>query len=131
MQTAVPMMVCGGVLGAALLDRTTFHTWRDFGVMLGPVASASLLFIAASLFAPSLVPSGRLVWPQNLTLPVVFAMLVRVSVILWASPPNAIFQPLDPLRPALVWTQPFALFLLFACESAFLTVMMQVRRTPV
>lgn len=108
-QLGAVLFLIAAVVGYLCLDRSQFNSWQDLAVLAGPVASASLLFVAAAMFAPGLLAPRRLAFPLNVTLPIVFAALVRASVVLWLSPQSAVFATQEALRPAMVWTRPFPL----------------------
>jgi len=116
-QVAAFLFLCAAGTGYALIDRSLIRSSEEVAIFLGPPASAALLFVASGLGFPNLMSPGRLAFPLNLTLPVVFALLIRVSVILWASPSSAAFRTLDPLMPALSWAQagPLAISALVQC----------------
>jgi hypothetical protein len=127
-RTAGWLFLSSAALGYFLLNRAEYPALRDYAVVLGPLASATLVYIAASLAIRDLHAPGRLVFPLNLTLPVVFTLLIRVSVILWASPSGPAFRTPDALLPALVWTNPLALALLALIQCALLTLLSFVSR---
>ena len=113
----------GAVLGYFLLDRKTFPAFRDYMIAIGPVATATLLYLGLSMALPDLHAPGRLGFPLNFTLPVVFVVLIRVAVILWASPSGSAFRAPDVLLPALVWTNYTALGVLLLIQIAILSVL--------
>jgi len=98
--------------------------------MLGPVGSATLLFCVAGTARPGLLGGDGVVrFPLNLTLPLVYTVLTRLSVLLWASPEQSAFRPVDPLIPALFWAQPMALAAMCALQVAVLSAWLAYRRS--
>jgi len=121
-QTAALLFLCAAGAGYILVDRSLLRSPQEYAIFLGPPASASLLFVAAGVGFPHLLSPGRLAFPLNLTLPIVFPMLIRVSVILWASPSSAVFRAFDPLMPALSWTNAGPLALSALIQAIVLSV---------
>jgi hypothetical protein len=115
-------------VGLLVVDRRALHGIEPALILTGPIFSSTLLGGVVLLCFPQAVPGGRVEFPLNVTMPVVFALFVRASVILWTSPQSAIFQPADPLRPALAWTSWPSLGWLAAAEFAVLTGIIGLRR---
>ncbi|AIE85043.1 hypothetical protein [Fimbriimonas ginsengisoli] len=120
-RTACLLFATAVSVGFLLADHREYRQLRDYAVLLGPIASATLIFIAVSLARPNLHAPGRLVFPLTITLPVVFVLLVRVSVVLWTSPEGSAFRASDALLPALAWTHPLRLAVLALTQCAVLT----------
>jgi|GEM_PF-2206498 len=106
-------LTCAGVLygvasavGAGLLWTNGVRDVLSFMVVLGVAASATILFIVAGLTVPNLFAVGRIAFPLNLTLPVVYVLLLVVSVLLWTSTGSALVLVPEPLLPARLWAVP-------------------------
>jgi hypothetical protein len=117
----------GVLVGYLFLDRKTYAGAGAMLVATGPLASAVLLNASAIALVPRLLPGRPLGSPTNFTMPVVFALLLRVSEILWTSPPSAAFRPPEPLLPALIWSKPLVLLALAGLQSAVMTAWILLR----
>ncbi len=104
-QTAALLFFCSGLGGAFVAMREEYKAFPALAIFLGPPAAGAVLFIGAVLGFPDLLGGGRIAFPMNLTLPIVFALLTRVALVVWASQSSAAFRPFDPIVPALVWQE--------------------------
>lgn len=125
-QTAAILFLCAATAGYVLFDRAELHDLQRVAIFLGPPASAALLFVAAALGFPNLLAPGRIAFPLNLTLPIVFVLLIRVSVILWATQSSAVFRAFDPLIPALSWVGIGPLFVSAMLQCLVLSIIVIV-----
>lgn len=119
-QLAAILFVCAAASGLYLL-RGGGATFTGMWIVMGPPASAGLLFVGSTLLFPNLLAPGRIAFPLNVTLPIVYALLTRVSVVLWASPASAAFAPYDPMVPALIWSRTDALAVVALLQCAVLS----------
>lgn len=122
LKIAGTFLICGFTSSALQIQRTGHIEPRDFAVLLGPLASGTVLFPLITTLVPTVLGSNRLVFPLNFTLPLIHVMLVRVAVMLWTTPQCVAFQILDPLRPALFWVQVPALGALAFAECLVLSL---------
>lgn len=127
-QISTWLFFSAAVFGYFILDRKSYPLARDYAISLGPVASATLIYLAISFGIRELHAPGRLVFPLNLTLPLIFVMLIRVAVILWTSPTGAAFRTPEALAPALIWTNPLALTILALVQIGLLSGLSMVWR---
>lgn len=104
-QTAALLFACSAFAGYVVAMREEYRAYPALAVFLGPPAAGAVLFIGAVLGFPDLLGGSRIAFPMNFTLPVVFALLTRVALVVWASQSSAAFRPFDPIVPALVWEQ--------------------------
>lgn len=121
-QVAAILFACAAFSGLYLL-RGGGATFPGIWIVMGPPASAALLFVGSTLLFPNLLAPGRIAFPLNITLPVVYALLTRVSVVLWVSPTSAAFAPFDPMMPALMWSRTDALAVVALLQCAVLSTL--------
>jgi hypothetical protein len=122
LKIAGTFLICGLTSSALQIHRIGHVEPRDFAVLLGPLASGTVLFPLIASLVPTVLGSGKLVFPLNFTLPLIHVMLVRTAVMLWTTPQFAAFQILDPLKPALFWIQVPALGALAFAECLVLSL---------
>lgn len=104
---------------------------RQAGVSFGPVmtvalampASATLLFGLVGIAVPGLFATKRLRFPLPLTLPLVYATLLVVSVVLWTTQARPLFSVPQALRIAGFWTEGQTLSILVVAQALTLSIL--------
>lgn len=104
---------------------------RQAGVSFGPLmtvalampASASLLFGIVGILVPDLFATKRMRFPLPLTLPLVYAMLLVVSVVLWTTQGRPLFSVPQVLQIAGFWMEPQTLATLTITQGLGLTML--------
>lgn len=81
-----------------LLARSGGVTLLNLAISLGLVLITNFLFVLTGLLVPSLAAPGRLVFPLNLTLPLVFSSLGIVVAYLGARIGNPLEPAVEPFR---------------------------------
>ncbi|MGV3614642.1 MAG: hypothetical protein ACO1SV_04820 [Fimbriimonas sp.] len=99
-------------------------------VVLALPISATLLYVLMTFLVPSLLAPGRIAFPLNLTLPVVYAALTVASVVLWTTTGSAVFQVPDVLQVAQLWKQPATLVIVGIGQAITLTALGFLSRKP-
>lgn len=110
------------------LDRSGVQDPASRLIVLGLPISAALLYVAIGIIVPGLFARRRLAFPLNVTLPIVYASLLVLSVLLWTSPGNALVAVNEVVRPARVWLTPYELVRLGLLQALALTVPIAFRR---
>jgi hypothetical protein len=109
LQTALTLFAVAGAFGLVRLRQLGLSGREPTVVVLALPISATLLYVLIAFMVPSLLAPGRLRFPLNLTLPVVFVAMTLVSVVLWTTTGSAAFQVPEALQVARIWTQPSTL----------------------
>ena len=121
LQTAVTLFAVAAAFGLVRLRQLGLSGREPTVVILALPISATLLYVLAAFTLPSLLAPGRLRFPLNLTLPVVFVALNLVSVVLWTTTGSAAFQVPEALQVARVWTQVGTLATVAVAQALALT----------
>jgi hypothetical protein len=101
------------------------------GIILGLPAVATALFLATAIAVPGLLAPKKLVFPLNLTLPLVFASYVVLTVMLLTSTGSSLIVPYDRLRVAMFWASPSVLILVTLSQVLCLTMLSMFKSQPV
>lgn len=84
LEAVIVLFMCSAGIGLARAWKSGQDTGIDYAVMLAVPAAAALLFALITSFVPSLVAGGRLRFPLNFTLPLVYTALLALAVALIA-----------------------------------------------
>lgn len=120
-QTAATLFAVAAAFGLVRLRQMGLSGREPTVVVLALPISATLLYVLAAFTIPSLLATGRVRFPLNLTLPVVFIALTLVSVVLWTTTGSAAFQIPEALQVARLWTQPAILATVALAQALALT----------
>ncbi|MBW7927311.1 MAG: hypothetical protein H3C58_04305 [Fimbriimonadaceae bacterium] len=91
---------------------------------------AAMLMVGSALIVPNLFAPYRLAFPLNVTLPVVYAVLLVVSSSLMTHMPTALEQVPPILAPVLGWQQPQILLQVAAGQFVVLSLLALLARNP-
>jgi hypothetical protein len=120
-QTAATLFAVAATFGLVRLRQMGLSGREPTVVVLALPISATLLYVLAAFTLPGLLATGRVRFPLNLTLPVVFIALTLVSVVLWTTTGSAAFQIPEALQVARLWTQPGILATVALAQALALT----------
>lgn len=123
LQTALTLFAVAGAFGFVRMRQLGLSGREPTVVVLALPVSATLLYVLAAFIMPSLLAPGRLRYPLNLTLPVVFVAMTLVSVVLWTTTGSAAFQVPEALQVARIWTQPSTLGVVAFAQVLTLTAL--------
>jgi hypothetical protein len=98
-------------------------------LMIVPI-TACLAFIVIGLVVPSLFAVGRISFPLNITLPIVFAVLVRLFAMLWTYGPNPLVRFEVLLAATLIWQTWETTFIVLLAQVILLSLRTQIGRRP-
>lgn len=132
LELAFVMFLCSAAVGGARTLRLPGSDTLSYAVALGVPAVAWLLLVLLACILPSLVAPGRLAFPLNFTLPIVFTALTFLVHGLVMRSGSTLTAPPDRLLPAVIWGQPGALLVALGAQivslSAFLMLANGSRR---
>jgi hypothetical protein len=129
--SALVLFACAAGYGGYFVYRGTPTPGHYLGVILGLPALATLLFLVAAFNVPGLLAPGRLVFPLNITLPLVFAAFVVLTEMLLTSTGSSLIIPVDRIRVATFWISPNVLVLVTFSQMVCLTALAKLKAEPV
>jgi len=102
-ETSFILFAASGLL--ALFEFWLLHGqgWQILAILVSVPALASLIFVVLGSMIPSLLATGRIKFPLNLTLPVVHTLLIVVCTRILLTTPNGAELPADGIRPIGLW----------------------------
>lgn len=122
------LYICAAGYGLVRTRQMGLSGFLPTSVLISIPTTATALFLVASLLVPSLVVRSRVVFPLNLTLPVVFASMMLVSLVLWTESRTPLFAISEALRPARFWNSPGELLRVALIQAAALTLVAAIAR---
>ena len=129
--SGLTMYACAAGYGAFIVYNSSSRPGVYLGVVLGLPAIAAIMFLITAFSVPSLLAPKRLVYPLNVTLPLVFAAYVVLTGMLLTSTGSSLIIPFDKLRVALFWLSPRVLILVTLSQIACLTALTKLKAEPV
>lgn len=124
---ALVLYACAAGYGGYFLVRLSASPLHYVGVILGLPALATALFLLTAFNVPGLLAPGRLIYPLNLTLPLVFAAYVVLAEMLLTSTGSSLIIPFEKLRVASFWTSPKVLILVTVSQILCLTALTKLK----
>jgi hypothetical protein len=121
------MYACAAGYGGYFIFRGSSSPMQYLGIILGLPAFATILYVLTAFNVPGLLAPGRLIYPLNLTLPIVFAAFVVLAEMLLTSTGSSIIIPMEKMRIATFWTSPKVLFLVTLSQILCLTALTKLR----
>jgi len=125
------MYACAAGYGGYFLYRGSTSPGHYVGIILGLPALATVFFLLTAFNVPGLLAPGRLVFPLNITLPLVYAAFVVLTEMLLTSTGSSLIIPFDRMRVAALWATPEALLLVAFSQCLCLTGLAMLKAEPV
>ena len=125
------MYGCAAGYGGYFLFRGSTSPAHYLGIILGLPALATVFFLLTAFNVPGLLAPGRVVFPLNITLPLVFAAFVLVTEMLLTSTGSSLIIPFDRMRAAAFWATPEVLGLVTFSQVLCLTALTKLKGEPV
>ncbi len=127
-------IACAGVLFFCSAAIVVFQLWQAgpqstvrYGVALGVPFAATGFFLGTCVLVPNVLAVGKLRFPLNITLPLIFAALVLLVVTLWTSTGNSLVAGPEILRTAKIWLSPSLLAEMVLFQGALLSLIILFR----
>ena len=130
LQTALTLFAVAAAFGLVRLRQLGLSGREPTVVVLALPISATLLYVLVAFIMPSLLAPGRLRFPLNLTLPMVFVAMTLVSVVLWTTTGSAAFQVPEALQVARIWMQMPTLATVAVVQALALTGLVLLQKRP-
>lgn len=120
---------CAALLFPPAAGLGALHVWQRgaggvfaYLTVIALAAAAALLFVFIALVVPGLLAVGRIAFPLNLTLPLVYGLLLLTLHHLWlASWGGGVLALPEAARRADVWSRPSLIGLVMLVQFAALT----------
>ena len=128
---ALPMYACSAGYGGYVVFKDSSTPGSYLGIILGLPAIAMALMVILTATVPDLLAPQKLVFPLNITLPLVFSSLLLLTVLLLTSTGSSLIIAHDRLRVAMFWANPTVIFLVTLSQILCLTVLALFKAEPV
>lgn len=116
------LFICAAAVGIWFVSRQPDANRSTYLVVVGLPVSAASLFAFSCFLVPDLVAPRRVVFPLPVTLPLVYSLLIIVSVVLWTTNGSSIVATDPTLNRAMLWSQPLPLGMTVALQCLVLSV---------
>lgn len=121
-EVAFYLLLVAALAGAAMLWHLRLLHSTNFFVTVAIPAVASLVLTLLSLVVPNLVSSSRLVFPLNVTLPIVHAVLMIAVTSFLMTSQTAIQEVPDQIRIVKIWDSGYLILATMLGQMLVLTV---------
>jgi hypothetical protein len=103
-------------------DRQRLPSEVDTPLVLAlfPVGIATAVFVIVVAVVPNLIATGRLKWPLNVTLPIVYGAILQLCVALASRGPNPLVKQILISRACDFWMGPNVFFRLLLAHMLIL-----------
>lgn len=105
LETGIMLFVCAGAVAGTRLWKEGASDFLTFAVALSGPAVAAMLFVLLVFTMPALIAPGRIRFPLNVTLPIVYTLLIVMVAMLVLRVGSGLSLPNERLRPISVWSQ--------------------------
>jgi hypothetical protein len=123
LECATVLLLCAGGTGLIHLWKTGPLTFQIASTGLLVPAFTTILFLCVSLGIPDLYAVGRIRFPLNVTLPILYTAMLLLSMTLLSRVGLSISRVPDSYSAINIWSSWWVLFSTFLAGSIFLTVL--------